>query len=675
MNFEQFSTNVSKVSFGKVLPGAIYIHRDATTELPEGLAALINRIIGSLKLEDSNWNILKLYKRDFKFSLLYYPSFDTYPYPELHTSYSIDLERLTFRKADYSTAENPPILHRRECFLHHRDERIEEFSIYTKQGESIGLYENTKKIGSRRGWERAIRKKGYEISKSGDLKKLSLQPKEKIQSSTEIQRHKTAISRNSLSSPMFILAQKGYLNGSYSILDYGCGRGDDLRELEAYNINAIGWDPVHRPDPDLEICDIVNLGFVVNVIEDKKERDETLLNAFSYASKLLVIAAMLGNEKIYEKFKSYKDGVITSKGTFQKYYYQGELQHYIESTLNENAIALGPGIFAVFKDKLEEQKYLLERQRSRNAWRKLSTKPTKPIDKKLAKSLYEKNKALYDEFWLTCLDLSRIPSVDEFENTDLVIQTGGSCNKVFNICKEKHGIEQFDNSKRKRVDDLITYFALEYFTKRKPYIRMPDSLRRDIKTFFNSYTDTKALAQDALFSVSSSSMILSACEMANKQNPSLLIDQHSLIVHRNFLDRLPKELRIYVGCAAQLYGELDSIDLIKIHIRSGKVTFMVYENFDSRPIPLLKERIKVKLREQDIDFFDYVGEFQPQPLYNKSMLLDESFDDFKKQKSFDQKLDGLGIATHGDRGPALNELHKQLNLIGYKIRGYKFYKT
>ncbi len=34
--------------------------------------------------------------------------------------------------------------------------------------------------------------------------------------------------------------------------------------------------------------------------------------------------------------------------------------------------------------------------------------------------------------------------------------------------------------------------------------------------------------------------------------------------------------------------------------------------------PLLLERVKIKLRELDIDFFDYSGKFEPVPLLNKA---------------------------------------------------------
>ena len=54
------------------------------------------------------------------------------------------------------------------------------------------------------------------------------------------------------------------------MLDYGCGKGDDVRELEAHEIDVSGWDPTHNPEGALINSDIVNLGFVLNVIEERK---------------------------------------------------------------------------------------------------------------------------------------------------------------------------------------------------------------------------------------------------------------------------------------------------------------------------------------------------------------------------------------------------------------------
>ena len=47
---------------------------------------------------------------------------------------------------------------------------------------------------------------------------------------------------------------------------------------------------------------------------------------------------------------------------------------------------------------------------------------------------------------------------------------------------------------------------------------------------------------------------------------------HSLQLHTSLVPRLDPILRVYVGCATALYGDVLSADLVKIHIQSGKVT-------------------------------------------------------------------------------------------------------
>ena len=52
---------------------------------------------------------------------------------------------------------------------------------------------------------------------------------------------------------------------------------------------------------------------------------------------------------------------------------------------------------------------------------------------------------------------------------------------------------------------------------------------------------------------------------------------------------------------------------------SGKVTLLSYEDWDSER-PRLIERIKIKLRDQDVDFFKYGGKFGSQILENKKVF-------------------------------------------------------
>ena len=111
-----------------------------------------------------------------------------------------------------------------------------------------------------------------------------------------IERERTALHRTALSSPIQHLLRFGFLDERNSLFDYGCGRGDDVRLLAEMGIAAEGWDPVFRPETERTHADVVNLGFVLNVIEDAREREETLKRAFALARKVLIVSVMLGYE-------------------------------------------------------------------------------------------------------------------------------------------------------------------------------------------------------------------------------------------------------------------------------------------------------------------------------------------------------------------------------------------
>src|SRR4029077_8044756 len=123
-----------------------------------------------------------------------------------------------------------------------------------------------------------------------------------------------------------------------------------------------------------------------------------------------------------------------------------------------------------------------------------------------------------------------------------------------------------------------------------------------------------------LFSVGKSEVIDEACRQATSAGLGYLIEGHSLQIHSSQINRLPAALRCYAGCAAKLYGDIDTADLVKIHIRSGKLTLLFYDDFDS-PLPRLRERIKINMREQKIDFFQYSKDEESQLLLLKSRYL------------------------------------------------------
>ena len=105
----------------------------------------------------------------------------------------------------------------------------------------------------------------------------------------EIKRKNTAIKRNKLSVPFKWLLENNKLEGK--ILDYGCGRGDNLSELKNnYNINITGYDKFYEEwsTKPSETFDIVTCNYVLNVVEDPNERKEIIKDLLKYGKKVYI---------------------------------------------------------------------------------------------------------------------------------------------------------------------------------------------------------------------------------------------------------------------------------------------------------------------------------------------------------------------------------------------------
>lgn len=79
---------------------------------------------------------------------------------------------------------------------------------------------------------------------------------------------------------------------------------------------------------------------------------------------------------------------------------------------------------------------------------------------------------------------------------------------------------------------------------------------------------------------------------------------HSLIIEKKYLNDLPAILRVYVGSAIQLYGDIDEVHEVKIHITSGKVTLLTYSDWKKTETPTLRERTKIDMQKQKLSIFN-----------------------------------------------------------------------
>ena len=249
--------------------------------------------------------------------------------------------------------------------------------------------------------------------------------------------------------------------------------------------------------------------------------------------------------------------------------------------------------------------------------------------------------------------------------------------KSLDLLTTIHEPDIFVTAANSRRDDLLVHYALGLFSQRKPYTHMPERLKRDVKHFLGNYTSAIEEATTLLYSVGKPELINHHCEQtARKLARGRHEGNHSLTIHRNDVELLPAPLRVYVGCATQLYGDIDTVDLVKIHIRSGKVSLMRYDDFEGKPLPLLLERIKIRLREQEIDFFEYGEKYKPQPLYLKTSYISPHFANYKKQDKFDKHIRSYKWLNLQNHGPSIADFHQLLvSNEGLVVKGFNLTKV
>jgi DNA phosphorothioation-associated putative methyltransferase len=679
------SLNFSAIPFGKAVGEHLYLHTSALSLLPQAWQGVIATAASIPNLKpDEHFNVIKLHRSGEELSLLHYPEFFDDPFPALARSWRINASTKAVIYRSYEDSRNPPILHRKELMLPPDDPRIAAFQEVTTAAESIGLFSDPNRIGFREHWHQLIAQSGYQLQNDQfiPVANANIADTPETEESSDIRRHLTALSRTNFSAPVQALLRQGLIDHPTTFFDYGCGRGDDVRGLTANGIDATGWDPHFAPEAEKRVADAVNIGFVINVIEDLTERVDALKGAFACTRGVLAVAAMLNSEARPEG-RQYRDGFLSSRNTFQKYFTQAQLRDFIEHTLDENTIASGPGVFLVFRDKALEQRFLTKRYGQRaptvlsRGWvrPRIERTPRQATNKSL--QLFNEHRAMFDAIWLQSLTLGRPPESHEIDDEQLSALTlaAGSLNKGIRIMFTQNDLKELEQARASRMSDILVMLCLQQFQKRKPYKHLEPRLQRDIKQFFRDYSSAQASARDLLFSIGNLELIDQACRESSEKGLGWLEEGHSLQLHTSLVERLPGILRIYVQCAAVLYGDITDFDLVKIHIRSGKVTLMKFDNFMESPLPRLTQRVKVQLRTQDMDFFIYGGEYPPTLLYNKSRYINEEFPRYQEQTLFEESLEQLKLFDLSGYGPPEVEFFRTLHIARWEVQGFELIRS
>jgi hypothetical protein len=538
------------------------------------------------------------------------------------------------------------------------------------------------------------------------------------------------MTRTMLSRPMSLAYDDGVVSGDTSVFDYGCGRGGDVRNLRQLGIEAIGWDPSHQPEVPLAPADVVNLGYVINVIENQSERKETLRRAWSLADQVLVIAARPAWEARDVQGRTHGDGVLTAKNTFQKFYEQEELRGYVESMLGERAIAAAPGVFYVFRDQQRAQAVLARRARRSVGDRvgritdvlyelhrdrlavlqgyidrerrlprpgeldsdvesalveelgsvraafaliRRATGPTRWTDvdtgrPSQSEQRFDQHRHLLEPLIAFVEDRGRLPRPDELEATSKIEACFGSIRSAFSVVRRVTGGDRWVIVEDRSRRNLLVYLALAAFGGRARFGNLPEELQFDVHDLFGSYKNAIDEADRLLYGAGD----LAAIDRAVRSAKVGKLTSEAFYVHVSALEELPPLLRVYEGCGQALSGTVEDATIVKLHREKAQVSYLSYPSFDRDPHPALSTVVVARLGSLKLTFRDFRQSDNPPILHRKETFVGSSYrgrGKFARLTAQEEKHDLLSSPTIGTRlGWEDAIAKKSLELRGHQLR-------
>jgi DNA phosphorothioation-associated putative methyltransferase len=423
-------------------------------------------------------------------------------------------------------------------------------------------------------------------------------------------RHLTAIVRNELSRPVRYAIEDGVLGPGQTVLDYGCGRGGDAERLTRQGVDCAAWDPVHRPEGHRRPSDVVNLGYVINVIENPVERVDTLRTAWGLCRGVLVVSVRTKTDQRDEDpGRPYEDGCMTRLGTFQKYYEQGELRDWVDAVLEVRSVVAAPGVLYVFRDEAARESFQAARTRRQAAAPRLRKSDV----------AFETHRHLLEPLMAFFSTRGRLPSPEEFELTEAVVRELGSLRRAFRVIQNVTSVEPWDRIRDERTQDLLVYVALSRFGRRPTFSKLPRDLQLDVRAFFSTYTNACSMADLILFSAGDPARR----EDAFKAAPVGKLMPTALYVHSSAVDRLPAVLRIFEGCGRSYVGRVEDATVIKMHRDQARISYLGYPDFDTCAHPPLRFSLSVHLQSFAIERRSYEDSDNPPILHRKEEFIPE----------------------------------------------------
>ena len=473
-------------------------------------------------------------------------------------------------------------------------------------------------------------------------------------------RHRTAIVRGTLSRPVRLATNLELIVADSTFFDYGCGRGEDVVGLVDAGVHATGWDPHFNPNAQKKRAEIVNLGYVINVIPDPTERHDAALAAWKLAERVLIVSARLDLERrTLSGCRVHGDGFLTGHGTFQKFYRQAELRSWLDDVLETETVAIAPGVFVAFKAEHDANEFLLRIRRRRRLAVAVSR----------SDRIYDEHREDIDALIGFFAERGRLPAkTEDLHLQDKLVNAAGSIRRAWRVAVAVTPDTDWAAVTAERRLDLLADLALLKLSRRPTFTELPETTRHDVRGLVGSYKQATAEADRLLFSAGNTLVISRAADESpvGKRLPG------ALYVHESALPEVPHVLRVYEGCARWLVGEVDGANLIKLATDRPKVSYLEYPDFDRDPHPALRRTTYVKIGALDVDERDYSDSENPPILHRKESFVAGDYplrDKFAHLTAQEERFGLLGDDTRVIGN--LRGWQESLKAHGVALRGHR----
>ena len=194
-----------------------------------------------------------------------------------------------------------------------------------------------------------------------------------------------------------------------------------------------------------------------------------------------------------------------------------------------------------------------------------------------------------------------------------------------------------------------------------------NSLQHDIRAFFGSYTKACRQADNLLFRSGNAEAVDEVCRQSQvgKLLPNALLCAPR---RARFARAAAPGLR---GLARAYLGEVEGANLIKLHRHSGKVSYLVYPEFETDPHPALLRSIKLSLRTRELDCYDYANSANPPVLHRKETFLPADHPLHARFARLTQQEEKHGLLDDTATIGTTEGWQRRLKERGFALRGHR----